>query len=47
MRGSEGNNSMRYVMLMVMIACSIAVLADDAGLEARRAELKTGLAENG
>lgn len=46
MRGSEGNNSMRYVMLMVMIACSIAVLADDAGLEARRAELKKVLAED-
>ena len=37
---------MRYVMLMVMFACSIAVLADDASLDARRAELKKALAED-
>jgi uncharacterized protein (DUF885 family) len=36
---------MRYVMLL-MIACSIAVLADDAGLETRRAELEKALAED-
>jgi uncharacterized protein (DUF885 family) len=32
--------------MLMMIACSIAMLADDAGLEARRAELKRTLAED-